>query len=171
MSGAAERLRAMTLDAIAQYDRELNAGGEPIYPAWASDIMEVLDAADGGRQPAASAGMTDTNVWIDAAQAYADKYDGDDRQDIKTDIMNAFYQGGEWMRKHDQPAMSGTPVETRIAPAIPGVRGPRPYTVPAQKHHKPRSMGLAAPWTPPEPTPRRKSWWRRIFPWLGRVAT
>ena len=30
---------------------------------------------------------------IDAAEAYAEKYDGDDRQDIKTDVLNAFYQG------------------------------------------------------------------------------
>lgn len=33
---------------------------------------------------------------IDAAETYAAQYDGDDRQDIKTDVLNAFYAGTEF---------------------------------------------------------------------------
>lgn len=35
-----------------------------------------------------------------AAEKYASKYDGDDRQDIKTDVLNAFYHGSEWSNKN-----------------------------------------------------------------------
>lgn len=31
-----------------------------------------------------------------AAEKYAEKYSADDRQDIKTDVINAFYHGAEW---------------------------------------------------------------------------
>lgn len=41
----------------------------------------------------------DTGRLIVTAEAYAAKYDGDDRQDIKTDVLNAFYQGA-FYRKH-----------------------------------------------------------------------
>ena len=36
---------------------------------------------------------------IDAAEYYADQYEGDDRQDIKTDVLNAFYAGVEFSKK------------------------------------------------------------------------
>ena len=37
---------------------------------------------------------------IDAAEAHAEKYDGDDRQHIKTDVMNAFYAGAKWQSEN-----------------------------------------------------------------------
>jgi len=41
-----------------------------------------------------------TDKLIDAAEAYADKYDGDERPDVKTDVLNAFYAGAEFGNKH-----------------------------------------------------------------------
>lgn len=41
----------------------------------------------------------DLDELIDAANARAALYEGDDRECIKTDVMNAFYAGAEWMRK------------------------------------------------------------------------
>jgi len=38
---------------------------------------------------------------ISAAEKYAEIYDGDDRQDIKTDVLNAFYHGADWQRKKE----------------------------------------------------------------------
>ena len=35
-----------------------------------------------------------------AAEKYADLYSDDDRQDIKTDVLNAFYHGSEWSKKN-----------------------------------------------------------------------
>ena len=32
-----------------------------------------------------------------AAEKYAEKYNVDDRQDIKIDVLNAFYHGAEWV--------------------------------------------------------------------------
>jgi hypothetical protein len=43
-------------------------------------------------QPVAIPAMTDERL-MDAAEKIADRYEGDDRQDIKTDVMNAFYAG------------------------------------------------------------------------------
>ena len=37
---------------------------------------------------------------IDAAESHAENYDGDDRQDIKTDVMNAFYAGAKWQSEN-----------------------------------------------------------------------
>jgi hypothetical protein len=37
-----------------------------------------------------------TNALIDAAHKHAEAYDDDDRECIKTDVMNAFYQGAAW---------------------------------------------------------------------------
>lgn len=37
------------------------------------------------------------NELIDAAQERAAIYDGDDRQDIQTDVMNAFYAGAAFV--------------------------------------------------------------------------
>lgn len=41
----------------------------------------------------------DHDELIDAANERAALYEGDDRECIKTDVMNAFYAGAEWMRK------------------------------------------------------------------------
>jgi len=38
----------------------------------------------------------DQDKLIDAANAQAAMYDGDDRQDIKTDVMNAFFAGAKF---------------------------------------------------------------------------
>jgi len=38
----------------------------------------------------------DNDKLIDAANARAAMYDGDDRQDIKTDVMNAFFAGAKF---------------------------------------------------------------------------
>lgn len=42
---AITRLRAMADAARKQYDAELAAGGEPVYPTWVDDVRDVCDAA------------------------------------------------------------------------------------------------------------------------------
>lgn len=37
-----------------------------------------------------------TDALIDAAEEHASAYDDDERECIKTDVMNAFYQGAAW---------------------------------------------------------------------------
>ena len=47
--------------------------------------------------------MTDKleqNKLIDAAESHAESYDDDDRQDIKTDVMNAFFAGAKWQAQN-----------------------------------------------------------------------
>lgn len=39
------------------------------------------------------------------AEELASNYDGDDRQDIKTDVMNAFYAGAKFIAERDQLAI------------------------------------------------------------------
>lgn len=46
MSTATERLRVMARDAIAEYNTETAAGGEPPYPDWARDLLLVLERVD-----------------------------------------------------------------------------------------------------------------------------
>jgi hypothetical protein len=41
----------------------------------------------------------DTGLLIDAAEKHATAYDGDDRDCIKTDVINAFYAGAEFARR------------------------------------------------------------------------
>lgn len=41
---AIERLDAMAREALSEYGRELTRGGEQIYPQWAQDVIDVLDA-------------------------------------------------------------------------------------------------------------------------------
>lgn len=36
-----------------------------------------------------------------AAEKYAEMYDGDDRQDVKTDVLNAFYHGAYWREMNE----------------------------------------------------------------------
>jgi hypothetical protein len=43
---------------------------------------------------------TELERLIDAAEKHAESYDGDDRQDIKTDVMNAFYAGAKWQSEN-----------------------------------------------------------------------
>lgn len=37
---SAEELKRMARDAIAEYDVQIRAGGEPVYPQWAADILK-----------------------------------------------------------------------------------------------------------------------------------
>lgn len=39
-----------------------------------------------------------TDALIDAAERYAASYDDDERELIKTDVLNAFYAGANWQR-------------------------------------------------------------------------
>jgi hypothetical protein len=43
-----------------------------------------------------------TGALIDAAEKHAEAYDGDDRECIKTDVLNAFYAGAAWNAKHGE---------------------------------------------------------------------
>lgn len=55
----------------------------------------VIAASPANPAPAA---LTD-DALIDAANARADLYEGDDRPCIKTDVMNAFYAGAEFAKR------------------------------------------------------------------------
>lgn len=46
------RLRAMALEALREYETTLVAGGEPVYPAWADDMLDVCVQAETGSWPA-----------------------------------------------------------------------------------------------------------------------
>ena len=69
-------------------------------------LREMLAAA-----PAASGGEP-TDSLIDAANEYAAKYEGDDRQDIVTDVKNAFFHGAHYRKSEPQPP-SGASVSER----------------------------------------------------------
>ncbi|WAL81508.1 hypothetical protein OYT13_16855 [Pandoraea sp. XJJ-1] len=43
-------IKQMALDAIAQYNAETAAGGEPVYPAWADQVIGLVNAADAAIQ-------------------------------------------------------------------------------------------------------------------------
>lgn len=43
---AINRLRAMALNAIRAYHAEALSGGEPSYPQWADDMLEVCQLAE-----------------------------------------------------------------------------------------------------------------------------
>ena len=81
-----------------------------IIEYWADRFSAVLDAeGDGGA-------VTCQDALIYAGDQYTDKYKDDDRQDIKTDVLNAFYQGANWMRKTN-PARSGVVSEEDVKTA------------------------------------------------------
>lgn len=44
LAGSIQRLNALASDALTQYHAEIQAGGEPIYPAWVDDLAAVADA-------------------------------------------------------------------------------------------------------------------------------
>lgn len=52
------RLRAMALDALREYEIALVAGGEPIYPAWADDMLDVCGQAEANAWPAHEQGSS-----------------------------------------------------------------------------------------------------------------
>jgi hypothetical protein len=41
-----ERLRALAEEARKQYNADLAAGGEPVYPAWIDDLLAVCRFAE-----------------------------------------------------------------------------------------------------------------------------
>lgn len=43
MSKRTELLSDLARQALSQYDADVKAGGEPIYPLWARELLEVLD--------------------------------------------------------------------------------------------------------------------------------
>ena len=45
------RLRTMALDALQEYETALVAGGEPVYPAWADDMLDVCNQAESMGRP------------------------------------------------------------------------------------------------------------------------
>lgn len=55
------------------------------------------------------------NELIDAAQEQAANYDDDDRQDIKTDVMNAFYAGVAFVKGKRKKPVPTAPSETIAA--------------------------------------------------------
>ncbi|MFC5547923.1 hypothetical protein [Massilia aerilata] len=61
-----ERLRAMAHDALREYQATISAGGEPVYPQWADDLLEVCQQAEAGQQlfysPAPRAGRPCANL-------------------------------------------------------------------------------------------------------------
>lgn len=50
-----ERLRTLAREAIAEYQASLMAGGEPLFPQWADDVLAVCDQAEAGMQASAFA--------------------------------------------------------------------------------------------------------------------
>jgi hypothetical protein len=42
MSKRTELLSDLARQALAQYDADLKAGGEPVYPLWATELLAVL---------------------------------------------------------------------------------------------------------------------------------
>jgi glycerophosphoryl diester phosphodiesterase len=65
-------------------------------PKMLAEFARAILAAPVAQEP--------TGALIAAAEQHAAKYDGDDRQDIKTDVRNAYYQGAHWARKQPAPA-------------------------------------------------------------------
>lgn len=55
---------------------------------------------------AASPVAVSDSEMIDAAEAQAALYDGDDRQDIKTDVMNSFYAGIKFALARTAPVVA-----------------------------------------------------------------
>ncbi|ATI15706.1 hypothetical protein [Bordetella phage vB_BbrM_PHB04] len=41
-----DRVRKLANDAIQQYSDEVFAGGEPVFPDWARDVLELCDQHD-----------------------------------------------------------------------------------------------------------------------------
>lgn len=46
MATKSARLEQHAKDAIAQYNKDVAGGGEPVFPDWALDLLMVLDRCD-----------------------------------------------------------------------------------------------------------------------------
>ena len=71
---------------------------------WACGAMEkiaraALTATEGAETSQVDAQPVAWDDDIEAAEKYADVYDGDDRQDIRADVQNAFWAGMGYARK------------------------------------------------------------------------
>lgn len=69
------------------------------------DELRRASAAVRALLVASSAALTE-RALIDAANARADLYEGDDRPCIKTDVMNAFYAGAEFAMRASPAALT-----------------------------------------------------------------
>jgi len=73
---------------------------------------------------------------IDAAESHAEHYEGDDRQDIKTDVMNAFFAGAKWQAENAPIAKDFATLEKaiRVAAVMEAIKAIKPnkdgYTSP-----------------------------------------
>lgn len=56
-------------------------------------------------------GLTPQSALIDAAEKYAEKYDGDDRECIRNDVLNAFYAGAKFAAAQKPDAPRSRPVQ------------------------------------------------------------
>ena len=45
------RLRRMAQEALQEYHAAINAGGEPSFPQWADDLLEVCELAESSGTP------------------------------------------------------------------------------------------------------------------------
>ena len=96
-----DKLREDLRDAIAKALADcIGHGMREKCERHADAVLAVLDAEGYG------GAVTCQDALIYAGDQYTDKYKDDDRRDIKTDVLNAFYQGANWMRKTN-PARSG----------------------------------------------------------------
>ena len=50
--------------------------------------------------------MSDLDKLIDAADKYADNYNGDDRENIKTDVINAFFAGSRYANEQQKKELT-----------------------------------------------------------------
>jgi hypothetical protein len=46
LSAAIANMRALARDALAQYKREMEDGGEPVFPYWTNDLDLICRAAE-----------------------------------------------------------------------------------------------------------------------------
>lgn len=56
-----------------------------------TELRRLITFAKSSR--AAEDNFKETNAIMDAAEKYAQEYEGDDREHIFTDVLNAFYAG------------------------------------------------------------------------------
>lgn len=79
-------MKVITEERLKKYRDELSAKGQAIgactIALLMNDCLEEIDTLT----------PKETDLVL-AAEKYAEKYNGDDRQDIKTDVLNAFYHG------------------------------------------------------------------------------
>jgi hypothetical protein len=61
--------------------------------------------------PVAASQFQWMNALFPSAEKYAESYNGDDRQDVKTDVLNAYYAGAEFGRRFAYPPAQATPQE------------------------------------------------------------